>query len=83
MNGTTYLEENLKDWDIHQGIYIDIFILHNCPSGRIRQMWQCLWGKYVIMKGLAVRGYDRRGGFLGCALKVMRRMPDSFGSGTG
>ena len=76
MNGTTYLEENLKDWDIHQGIYIDIFILHNCPSGRIRQMWQCLWGKYVIMKGLAVRGYDRRGGFLGCALKVMRRMPD-------
>lgn len=76
MNGTTYLEESIKDWDIHQGIYVDIFILHNCPNNRLLQMHQCLWGKYVIMKGLAIRGYNRRGGFLGFALKVMRKLPD-------
>ena len=78
MNGTTYIEEALKDWDIHQGIYVDIFILHTCPNNRIQQMWQCLWAKYVIMKGLAIRGYSRRSGFLGFALKVMAHMPDKM-----
>ncbi len=78
MNHTTYIEEAFKDWDIHQGIYIDIFILHTCPNNKILQMYQCLWAKYVIMKGLAIRGYNRRGGFLGAALKVMSHMPDKF-----
>ena len=76
MNGTAYIENALKDWDIHHGIYIDIFILHTCPNHKIQQMWQCLWAKYVIMKGLAIRGYTGRGGFLGFALKVMACMPD-------
>lgn len=78
MNGTTYIEEALKNWDIHHGIYVDIFILHTCPNHMLQQLWQCLWGKYVIMKGLAIRGYNRRGGFLGFALKVMSKMPDKF-----
>ena len=78
LNDTTYIEESLKDWDIHHGIYIDIFILHNCPNNRLSQMWQCLWAKYVIMKGLALRGYNRRGGGLGFALKVMALFPDYF-----
>lgn len=78
MNGTTYIEEALKDWDIHHGIYVDIFILHTCPNNKIQQMYQCLWAKYVIMKGLAIRGYNRRGGALGFALKVMSKMPDKF-----
>lgn len=78
MNGTTYLESDFKDWDIHQGIYVDIFILHTCPNHKIQQMWQCLWAKYVIMKGLAIRGYNRRGGFLGFALKVMSHLPDKM-----
>lgn len=78
MNNTTYIEESIKDWDIHHGIYIDIFILHNCPNNKIAQMYQCLWAKYVIMKGLAARGYSRRKGFLGFALKVMALFPDYF-----
>ena len=75
MNGTTYTEELLKGWDIHHGIYIDIFILHACPDNTLSRWHQCLWAKYVIMKGLAARGYTRRGGFLGLALKVMRLFP--------
>lgn len=78
LNGTAYLEELLKDWDIHHGIYVDIFILHACPNSRIQQLHQCLWAKYVIMKGLAVRNYTRRGGFLGFALKVMKLLPERF-----
>lgn len=78
MNGTTYIEELLENEDIHHGIYIDIFILHNCPNNIIARWHQCLWAKYVIMKGLATRGYSRRGGFLGFALKVMALFPDRF-----
>ena len=78
MNGTTYIEESLKNWDMHQGIYVDIFISHTCPNNKISQLWQCLWAKYVIMKGLAIRNYNRRGGFLGFALKVMRLMPNKM-----
>ena len=78
MNGTTYIEELLKDWDIHHGIYIDIFILHTCPNNKLLQMQQCLWAKYVIMKGLSQRNYARRGGFLGAALKLLKLLPDNF-----
>lgn len=79
MNGTSYIEESFKNWDIHHGIYVDIFILHKCPKNKIAQLYQCLWAKYVIMKGLAIRGYTRRDGFLGFALKVMRLFPDRMG----
>ena len=78
MNSTSYIEESLRDWDIHHGIYVDIFILHTCPNNKILQLHQCIWAKYVIMKGLAIHGYNRRGGFLGFALKIMRLMPDRF-----
>ena len=78
MNGTTYIEESLKEWDMHHGIYVDIFILHTCPNNKLQQMYQCLWAKYVIMKGLAIRGYNRKGGFLGFALKVMKCFPDKM-----
>lgn len=78
MNGTSYIEESLKDYDIHQGIYVDIFIMHTCPNKKIKQLYQCLWAKYVIMKGLAIRGYKRRGGFLGSVLKIMKLLPDKM-----
>lgn len=78
MNGTTYIESTFADWDMHQGIYVDIFILHTCPNNKLSQMHQCLWAKYVIMKGLAARGYNRRGGILGLALKIMKLFPDKM-----
>ena len=78
MNGTSYFEEDLKSWDLHHGIFVDIFILHNCPNQKLLQMWQCLWAKYVIMKGLATRGYTRRGGFLGAILKILALFPEKM-----
>lgn len=78
MNGTTYMESAFEDWDIHHGIFVDIFILHTCPNNKFQQMYQCLWAKYVIMKGLAARGYNRRGGILGLILKLMALFPDRF-----
>lgn len=78
MNGTAYIEEIFKNWDMHHGIYVDIFILHVCPNNRILQLYQCFWAKYVIMYGLSLRGYSRRKGFLGFALKCMKLLPKKF-----
>lgn len=78
MNGTTYIESTFKDWDMHHGIYVDIFILHKCPNNKWQRFWQYFWAKYVVVKGLATRGYNRRGGFLGFVMKVMRLFPDKM-----
>lgn len=78
MNGTTYIESAYEGWNMHHGIYVDIFILHKCPNSRLKQLHQCFWAKYVVMKGLATRGYTRRGGFVGFILKVLRLFPDKM-----
>ena len=78
MNGTTYIESSLKDKDMHHGIFVDIFILHNCPKSKIAKRWQFLWAKYVITKGLANRGYNRRKGFLGFLVKLLRLFPKNM-----
>lgn len=75
-NGTTYIESAYKNWNMHHGIFIDIFILHKCPNTKIQQLHQCFWAKYVVMKGLATRGYTKRGGFVGIVLKLLRLFPD-------
>lgn len=78
LNGTSYIEEIVKDWDIHQGIYIDIFILHTCPNNRLSQLHQCFWAKYVITKGLALREKDRHTGIRGLVIKVAKLFPERF-----
>lgn len=78
LNGTSFIEDSIKDWDIHHGIYIDIFILHTCPDNRIAQLWQCLWGKYVITKGLALREKNRHVGVRGFVITVAKLFPQKF-----
>ena len=77
-NGTSYIEETIKDWDIHHGIYIDIFILHTCPNLLLSQLHQCFWAKYAITKGLSLREKNRHHGMRGIALKVAKLLPDRF-----
>lgn len=62
MNGTTYIEPLLENKKVHQGIFVDIFILHNCPNEKILQLWQCFWAKCVVVKGISMRGYNRQKG---------------------
>lgn len=77
-NGTTYIEESLKDWDIHHGFYIDIFILHNCPDGKLARYWQFFWAKYVITKGLALRKHGRHKGVKGFLISLSSLFPKRF-----
>ncbi|RHU30308.1 hypothetical protein DXD68_00290 [Parabacteroides sp. TM07-1AC] len=71
LNNSYYEEEILKNWNIHHGIYIDIFILHVCPENKIKRYWQYFWAKYLIIKGLANKNYNRRGRFINTFIKCV------------
>ena len=78
LNNSYFEEEIIKDWHVHQGIYVDIFILHTCPNNMLLRRWQYMWAKYVIVKGLANKEYKRRGGAVYFMLKCMKILPKRF-----
>lgn len=78
LNNSYYEEEVVKGWKMHHGIYVDIFILHTCPDNKLAQRWQYLWAKYLIVKGLANKPYNRRGGLAGLVVKAAKILPKRF-----
>lgn len=78
LNNSYYEEEILKGWKIHHGVYIDIFILHTCPDGKIKRYWQYVWAKYLIVKGLANKVYKRRGNLTYLMLRIAGLLPKRF-----
>lgn len=78
LNNSYYEEPIVKDWHIHHGVYVDIFILHTCPNNIILQYWQYIWAKYLIVKGLANKDYKRRGAIIRCLLICMKALPKRF-----
>lgn len=78
LNDSFYEEEMVKGWKIHHGVYVDIFILHTCPDNKLLQRWQYIWAKYLIVKGLANKPYNRRGGLAGMAVKMAKILPKRF-----
>lgn len=78
LNNSYYEEEILKNWNIHHGVYVDIFILHTCPDNRLKRYWQYVWAKYLIVKGLANKEYKRRGRAVYCMLKLFKLLPKRF-----
>lgn len=77
LNGTTYIEEATKNWKIHQGIFVDIFILHNAPGKEIARIFQCLCAKAVLVKGQEKKG-ARYSGVKGIALTLSSLLPFSL-----
>lgn len=78
LNHSSYIELDLKKWKIHQGIFVDIFILHSCPNNRVKRYIQYAWAKYIILKGLCNRSYSRKKGGVALVLKIMRLFPKRF-----
>ena len=78
LDKSTYIEELFADWDIHQGVFVDIFILHTCPDNPIKRYWQYFWAKYIVTKGVAVRGINERGGFKGLLVRLATLIPKRF-----
>ena len=76
MNGTTIIEECYKDRkDLHQGIYVDIMILHKVPEKRLVQKKIYYCSKFVTLLGLSQRNWKpkTKGQFL--ALKLLKLLP--------
>lgn len=78
MNKSSLIEKDLKDWNIHQGVYVDIFILHTCPDNKIKRYYQYLWAKYIVAKGAANRGYNKKTGLVQFGINILGLFPKRF-----
>lgn len=77
MNGTAFIEALFRDYDMHQGIYIDIFILYDAPKHRFQKCLMNMARQYLVLKGLSNRRYRRKKSFIPI-LALMRLFPYNF-----
>lgn len=76
MNGTTFIEEVFKDRkDIHQGIYIDIMILHKVPKNYLIQKLVYFESKFVTLYALSQRNWKPKTKVQKVALKLLKILP--------
>lgn len=76
MNGTTFIEEVFKDRkDLHQGIYVDIMILHKVPKNRFIQKLVYFESKFVTLYALSKRNWKPKTSLQALALKSLKIMP--------
>ena len=75
---TTYIEESLLDYKISHNVYLDIFILHNCPKNLFQRIHQYLWAKYIVAKAQSVRDLNRYNIFLKLFLVFLKCFPRLF-----
>jgi lipopolysaccharide cholinephosphotransferase len=57
MHGTTFIEKDLKDSEMHHGIYIDIMCLNNTSEFKPLRYMQYLSARILSANVLAIRGY--------------------------
>lgn len=79
LRNTTYIESALLDYMISHNIYIDIFILHDCPDNSAKRMYQYVWAKYIIAKGQSVKDLSRYGIVMRTALNLLKCFPRLLG----
>lgn len=77
MDGTTLIEDVMKNMDIHHGIFMDIFLLSGGSTNPIVQREEHFWAKYITIKRLADIGYNRKKAYVP-VLKFLRMFPEKF-----
>lgn len=76
MNGTTFIEEAFKDRkDLHQGIYVDIMILHKVPESKFIQKLVYYESKFVTLYALSQRNWKPKSTSQKLVLKSLKFMP--------
>lgn len=79
MNGTTFIEEVFKERkDIHQGIYVDIMILHKVPENKYVQKLIYLQSKYVTLYALSQRNWKPKTKIQEIALRFLNFLPNAL-----
>ena len=76
MNGTTFIEESFKDrQDLHQGIYVDIMMLHKVPQSGFIKKWVYYASKFVTLYGLSQRNWKPKSKGQAFVLELMKVLP--------
>lgn len=76
MNGTTFIENSFKDRkDLHQGIYVDIMMLHKVPEDTFRQKLVYYESKFVTLYALSQRNWKPKTQGQAIALKFLKFLP--------
>lgn len=78
MNGTTFIEETYKDYDMHHGIFVDIFVLHECPPNQWEKFKGVVATCYLTLKRLSNRNYQKRK-IVKPIMWFLRLFPKKFG----
>ncbi len=79
MNGTTFIEENYKNRkDLHQGIYVDIMMLHKVPLSRVTQKIVYCKSKYVTLYALSQRNWKPKDAKGKIAMRLLRFLPNKM-----
>lgn len=77
MNGTTFIEESFKDRkDLHQGIYVDIMMLHKVPADsnwiHKKVYYAC---KFVTLYALTQRNWNPKTSSQAIVVKLLKVLP--------
>lgn len=76
MNGTTFIEEGFKNRiDLHQGIYVDIMILHKVPENVFIQKLVYYESKFVTLYALSQRNWKPKSKGQEVVLKSLKLLP--------
>lgn len=75
MNNSAFVESDVKDWDIHHGIFVDIFILHTYPNHTIQRYNQYIWAKYILAKSASNRGYKHKNKLINLVFMLLKILP--------
>lgn len=58
MNGTTFIEEDTKNREMHKGFYVDIMCLNNTTENKIYRFVQYTAARLLVSKTLSEKGYE-------------------------
>ena len=79
MNGTTFIEHNFRTRkDLHQGIYVDIMILHKVPDNLFLQILVYFESKFVTLYGLSQRNWRPKSLAQSMALNALKILPSQW-----
>lgn len=79
MNGTTFIEEAFEQCaDLHQGIYVDIMILHKVPESHFIQKLVYFESKFVTLYALSVRNWKAKTLGQKIMVKSLKFLPCKF-----
>lgn len=76
MNGTTFIEESFKnEKELHQGIYVDIMILHKVPENCFMQKLMYYESKFVTLYALSQRHWKPKSTRQSIVFNLLKILP--------